>query len=123
MSLSNRWLVRNALAFVALAAMQWQCAEAANPFRFLRELFETTAKHAGDAATHIDDIPLEARVGSGVARGAERAVRSASRPHRDESRERESAFGFQEWCGVMGAICLLAAAYLMFAPKIQSRRK
>lgn len=123
MTRRSRRLLINALGFVALGAMPCQFTEAANPFRFFRELFENTAKHADDAAKHIDDVLIQPRRENGIVDGAARAVRVASRTQRDEKKQDQDSWGYQEWCGIAGGICLLTAAYLLLSPKPHSPRK
>lgn len=120
---TNHFSVKTGLWLVVLVAMQWHLAEAASPFRFLRELFENTAKHADDTAKHIDDAIVTSRPEVGVVSGATRAARAASRMQNDERRQEQDAFGHQEWCGIAAGICLISAAYLLLAPKLHSHKK
>lgn len=119
---SHRLLIK-AIGFVVFAALPWQYAEAGSPFRFFRELFENTAKHADDAAKHIDDVFIPPRPEDAAAKATQTAVRAASRQRRGESKQDEDAWGYQEWCGTGAGICLLAVAYLVLAPRVLPRAK
>ena len=123
MSQRSHRLLINGFGFVALASLPWQYADAGSPFRFFRELFENTAKHADDAAKHIDDVLIRPGPEDVVAKATQTAVRVASRQRRGESKQDEDAWGYQEWCGTGAGICLLAAAYLVLAPRVRPRAK
>ncbi len=119
---SHRLLIK-VFGFIAFASLPWQYAEAGSPFRFFRELFENTAKHADDAAKHIDDVLIQPRPEDVVAKATQTAVRAASRQRRGESKQDDNAWGYQEWCGTGAGICLLLVAYLVLTPGARPRAK